>query len=160
MAWRIGLGFGFLVAAIILGAIFGSSHLIFLLSIAFAGILIAILSISLLVKSIKKFKKILIELGNGELPETNLREGSDEIGQMAAAINSLVKNLKILSNFSQEIGKGNFQSEFKPLSERDILGNSLLSMREDLKNAALEESKRKEDDERRNWATHGIARFS
>ena len=165
IALRIGLGFGILIIAVILIIVFGykkygNNQLIFLLTIVFAGILIAILLISSLVKSIKKFKKTLNELANGELPEINLPERSDEIGQMATAINSLVKNLKILSNFSQEIGKGNYLSEFKPLSDKDILGNSLLRMREDLKNAALEDEKRKQEDERRNWSTQGIARFS
>ena len=163
IALRIGLGFGILIAVIILSAVFRKyiySHLFLHLILAIAGILVVIFLLYSLIKSIKKFKKILVELGNGELPETNLPEGEDEIGQMAAAINSLVKNLKTLSNFSQEIGKGNYQSNFKPLSEKDILGNSLLRMRENLKNAALEEAKRKEEDERRNWSTHGIARFS
>jgi HAMP domain-containing protein len=165
IALRIGLGFGILIIAVILIIVFGykkygNNQLIFLLTIVFAGILIAILLISSLVKPIKKFKKTLNELANGELPEINLPERSDEIGQMATAINSLVKNLKILSNFSQEIGKGNYQSEFKPFSDKDILGNSLLRMREDLKNAALEDEKRKQEDERRNWSTQGIARFS
>jgi HAMP domain-containing protein len=165
IALRIGLGFGILIIAVILIIVFGykkygNNQLIFLLTIVFAGILIAIFLISSLVKPIKKFKKTLNELANGELPEINLPERSDEIGQMATAINSLLKNLKILSNFSQEIGKGNYLSEFKPLSDKDILGNSLLRMREDLKNAALEDEKRKQEDERRNWSTQGIARFS
>jgi HAMP domain-containing protein len=165
IALRIGLGFGILIIAVILITVFGykkygNNQLFFLLAIAFAGILIAIILTASLVKSIKKFEKTLNELANGDLPEINLPDRSDEIGQMATAINSLVKNLKILSNFSQEIGKGNYQSEFKPLSDRDILGNSLLRIREDLKNAALEEEKRKQEDERRNWSAQGIARFS
>jgi hypothetical protein len=163
IALRIGLGFGILAAVIILSVVFRKYiyiHLFLHIILAITGILVVILLVYSLIKPIKKFKKILIELGNGELPETNLPEGDDKIGQMAAAINSLVKNLKTLSNFSQEIGKGNYQSDFKPLSDKDILGNSLLRMREDLKNAASEEAKRKEEDERRNWSTQGIARFS
>lgn len=161
-ALRIGLGFGILVAVIILSTVFRKyiySHLFLHFIFAITGFLVIVFLVYSLIKPVKKFKKILVELGNGELPETNLPEGKDEIGQMAAALNSLVKNLKILSNFSQEIGKGNYQSDFKPISEKDILGNSLLRMREDLKNAACEEAKRKEEDERRNWSTHGIARF-
>jgi hypothetical protein len=162
IALRIGLGIGILVAIVILSSVFRKyiySHLFLYLILAISGIFTVIMLVYSLLKPIKKFKKILVELGNGELPETNLPEGKDEIGQMAAAINSVVKNLKALSNFSQEIGKGNYHSNFKPISEKDILGNSLLRMREDLKNAVSEEAKRKEEDERRNWSTHGIARF-
>ncbi|NJK97428.1 MAG: hypothetical protein HC905_23200 [Bacteroidales bacterium] len=49
---------------------------------------------------------------------------------------------------------------FKPASKDDVLGNSLLRMRDDLKAAAEEEKKRKVEDEQRNWATAGIAKFS
>jgi putative methionine-R-sulfoxide reductase with GAF domain len=75
-------------------------------------------------------------------------------------LNTLVRGLKEISNFSIEIGKGNFNSDFTPLSNDDILGNSLIKMREELSNAALEEIKRKKEDEHRNWATQGIAKFS
>jgi len=87
-------------------------------------------------------------------------EGRDEIGQMSSALNELVSRLKELSNFSIEIGKGNFESEIKSLSENDMLGNSLINMRKELKKAATEEEKRKSEDDKRNWASQGIAKFS
>ena len=68
--------------------------------------------------------------------------------------------LKAISGFALEIGRGNYTSDFTPLSENDVLGNSLLRMRDDLNAAAIEESKRKEEDQQRNWATVGIAKFS
>ncbi|KPK83358.1 MAG: hypothetical protein AMS27_13100 [Bacteroides sp. SM23_62_1] len=138
----------------------GNNIILIQLIIAFCSLIIALLLIRVLIRPINKIKKALLELGKGELPDSHLSGGADEVGQMATALNSLIQNLKLLSNFSQEIGKGNFRSDFKPLSEKDILGNSLLRMREDLKNAALEEEKRKEEDEIRNWSTQGIARFS
>ncbi len=164
IALRIGIGFGIIILALIIGAFLGSGNIhhirIIQLTIAAIGLIIAILLNRSLVNPIKKIKKVLFEMSKGDLPETKLPERADEVGQMATALNTLIRNLKSLSNFSQEIGKGNYNSEFHPLSERDVLGNSLLRMREDLKNAALEEVKRKEEDERRNWSTRGIARFS
>jgi len=164
IAFRIGVGFGIIIVVLIINAFLGSSNIqnirIIQLIIAFIGLIIAILLIRSLVNPIKKIKKVLLEMSKGDLPEISLPEGTDEVGQMATALNALVRNLKSLSNFSQEIGKGNYNSKFHPLSERDVLGNSLLRMREDLKNAALEEEKRKEEDKRRNWSTQGIARFS
>jgi len=99
-------------------------------------------------------------MGKGILPNEKIKEGNDEIGEISAALNSLIKGLKDISNFSIEIGKGNFNSEFTPLSEQDNLGNSLIKMREELRNAANEEEKRKKEDDQRNWATQGIAKFS
>jgi len=138
----------------------GKRLLIIQFTIAVIAILIAIVLIRYLLQSIKSFKRIITELGKGELPEHILIEGSDEIGQMAKSLNTFIANLRSMSDFSQEIGKGNYDTEFQPLGDNDILGNSLISMREDLKNAAVEDQKRKEEDERRNWSTQGIARFS
>jgi hypothetical protein len=103
---------------------------------------------------------VLKQLGKGVFPNEKLKERNDELGEIAAAVNSLVKGLKEISTFSIEIGKGNFNWPFQPLSEEDILGNSLIKMREELRNAAIEEEKRKKEDEQRNWATQGIAKFS
>jgi signal transduction protein with GAF and PtsI domain len=72
----------------------------------------------------------------------------------------VVQGLKDIFNFSLEIGKGNFDTEFKPLSDDDVLGLSLLEMRDELKKASDEEEKRKEEDEQRNWAAQGVAQFS
>ncbi|HOT14889.1 MAG TPA: GAF domain-containing protein [Bacteroidales bacterium] len=124
------------------------------------GLGISIYTIHSLIGPINYIKKILFKMGKGILPAEKLRERNDEIGEMAVALNSLVRGLKEISNFSIEIGKGNFNSNFTPLSDDDILGNSLIKMREELSNAALEEVKRKKEDEHRNWTTQGIAKFS
>lgn len=116
---------------------------------------------------IKVVLSMLEKLKNGDLLENEnntdshdkVIEGHDEIGQMFAVLNKLINRLKTLSNFSVEIGKGKFESELESLSEKDLLGNSLINMREELKKAAVEEEKRRLEDEKRNWVTQGIAKF-
>jgi methyl-accepting chemotaxis protein len=124
------------------------------------AVFISVLTIRSQVEPINYIKKILISMGKGILPNERIKEGTDEIGEISSALNSLVKGLKDISNFSMEIGKGNFNSEFAPLSDQDILGNSLIKMREELRNAAIEDEKRKKEDDQRNWSTQGIAKFS
>jgi methyl-accepting chemotaxis protein len=124
------------------------------------AVIISIITIRAQVVPIDYIKNILISMGKGILPKEKIKEGKDEIGEISSALNSLVNGLKEISNFSIEIGKGNFNSEFTPLSDQDILGNSLIKMREELRNAATEEEKRKKEDAQRNWATQGIAKFS
>ncbi|HLO59678.1 MAG TPA: GAF domain-containing protein [Bacteroidales bacterium] len=124
------------------------------------AIIVGVLVINSLVVPINRTKNILQSMGRGVLPKDKLEEGTDELGQMAGALNNLVKGLTNIFNFSVDIGKGNFDSHFEPLSDEDVLGHSLLEMRNELKKAADEEDRRKEEDEHRNWAAQGVAKFS
>ncbi len=83
----------------------------------------------------------------------------DELGTMAIAINKLMDNLRITANFAKNIGKGNYNIDYKPLSDKDVLGNSLINMRESFKKADIEDEKRKEEDRKRNWTQEGLAKF-
>lgn len=87
-------------------------------------------------------------------------KAKDEIGQMESALNSLVNGLKETAQFAEQIGKGKLEVTFTPLSDNDILGTSLLEMRDSLAIAKLEEQKRREEEEKRNWATNGLALFA
>jgi len=128
--------------------------------IALAAILIAILLFYSISIPIKKYRNTISSMGRGIIPEEKFREGTDELGRIGSALNSLIQGLKNLTTFSEDMGKGNFKSDFKPLSEGDTLGNSLIQLRENLRTATIEEEKRKREDERRNWSSQGIARFS
>lgn len=111
-------------------------------------------------RPINKIKDILLQMAKGIMPKDKIKEGKDEIGQMSYALNQLVSSLKDVSSFANQIGRGNFDTSFKPLSEEDDLGNSLIQMRDELKTAAEEEKKRKEEDDQRNWAIQGQAKFA
>ncbi len=128
--------------------------------IALGAVIIALLLYLALVNPVKQYRDAITSMGKGVIPDMEFREGPDEMGQIGAALNSVIKGFRDLSLFAEEIGKGNFKSDFTPLGEGDILGNSLIRLREDLQNASIEEEKRKREDERRNWSNHGIARFS
>lgn len=80
-----------------------------------------------------RMKDVLLKLGRGELPKERIPETKDVIGEMASATNSLIFSFSETANFANEIGKGNFDSVFVPLSEDDTLGNSLINMRDSLK---------------------------
>jgi PAS domain S-box-containing protein len=110
-------------------------------------------------KPINGLRSVVQKLSLGELPEKFNYDHKDEIGQMTTSVNDLVDGLKQTAVFAQEIGKNNFDHPFKPLSEKDVLGNALLDMRHSLKTATEDEKVRKVEDEKRNWTTQGLARF-
>jgi len=104
--------------------------------------------------------RVVSEMGEGSLTDTFDYPYSDEVGQMTKSVNKLVEGLKSTALFANEIGKNNFDYPYKPLSDRDLLGNALLEMRDSLKTATEEERLRKIEDEKRNWTTQGLAKFA
>ncbi|OFX89177.1 MAG: hypothetical protein A2W99_01720 [Bacteroidetes bacterium GWF2_33_16] len=113
-----------------------------------------------IIRPVKYFREHLISMAKGVLPKQKVKETQDEIGDMAAALNELIRGLKETTEFALEIGKGNFEFQFVPLSDEDDLGNGLLTMRTNLKHASEEEERRQKEDAQRNWSSHGIAKFS
>jgi len=120
-------------------------------------VIIGLLSAYFITRSITKpinyIKDIVVKLGRGELVEDKgKRFNRDEIGEMAIAMDNLIKGLRETTLFAENIGKGNYGSDFKPLSDEDVLGNALLDMRTNLSRVA-------EEDKKRNWSTEGLAKF-
>ena len=57
---------------------------------------------------------------------------NDEIGDMGKALTSLVEGLRRTTDFSHAVAAGNFEAEFLPMSDEDMLGHALLKMRDEL----------------------------
>ncbi|MCX6180815.1 MAG: GAF domain-containing protein [Bacteroidetes bacterium] len=103
-------------------------------------------------KNINVVKESIQHLAKGVLVEVPANDSKDEIGEMTLAVQSLLAGLKDTSDFAKQIGSGNLNVEFNPLSEEDVLGKSLLDMRANLQNV-------KEADQKRAWGTEGLAKF-
>ncbi|HZI25362.1 MAG TPA: methyl-accepting chemotaxis protein, partial [Chryseolinea sp.] len=117
------------------------------------GLMSAIFLMRTITKPVNFLKNVVVKLGRGELVEEKQGNFSnDEIGEMAVAMDNLVSGLKDTSLFAENIGNGNYKTEFKPLSEHDVMGNALINMRDNLSKVA-------EDYKKRNWATEGMAKF-
>lgn len=112
--------------------------------------LIAITFSRLLINPLLSLKSTLQLLGRGILPDKVEKRSNDEIGQMATTVDNLVKSLKRTANFAHKIGEGDFDADFKPLSDNDTLGNSLITMRDSIQNA-------EKRDKERNWIVTGVA---
>ncbi len=96
------------------------------------GIIIAFFTARTIVRPVTEVKGLLLNMARGVLPEKDIREGHDEIGEMSLALNRLIGTMKLTTEFAREVGSGNFESFYKPLSEEDKLGLALLKMRSDL----------------------------
>lgn len=103
-------------------------------------------------KNINRLKNDVESLAKGELvqvKETNLQ---NEIGAMTVAVKSLVAGMNSTSQFAKQIGEGNLSTNFNALSEKDVLGHSLITMRDNLLRI-------KEEEQRRSWSTNGLAKI-
>ena len=100
--------------------------------IVLGTLLIAIFTTLSITKPVQRLKEILLDLAQGVFPNRELRPGNDEIGEMSSAMNQLVKGLKETTQFAHEVGQSNFNYEYQPLSDRDILGHALLKMKDEL----------------------------
>ncbi len=97
------------------------------------GILIAYFTVRSIVRPIYKLKEIILNLCRGIFPEQKMKPTNDEIGEMSVALNQLVDGLKRTTDFSKQVGMGNFYAyDYKPLSDEDTLGHALLKMRDEL----------------------------
>jgi serine phosphatase RsbU (regulator of sigma subunit)/HAMP domain-containing protein len=113
---------------------------------------------NMVLKPIQKLKIYAKEVSEGNLeiyPEVN---DQHEIGQITESIRQLADNIKKARDFTQSIGKGDYEEARLHAEEtldekRDILFKSLMLMRDQLKSIA-------EADHTRNWITNGLAEFT
>ncbi|MEO6883732.1 MAG: SpoIIE family protein phosphatase [Bacteroidia bacterium] len=103
------------------------------IALLLGGILIAFFTIRTIVRPVTQLKKMLLSMGIGVLPKERIKDRNDEIGEMSTALNGLIEGLKSTTEFANEVGTGNFESYYKPLSEEDTLGQALLKMRVELR---------------------------
>lgn len=114
------------------------------------SLMIALIFSRFLIRPLLGLKSTISLLGRGILPSKVDKETNDEIGEMAVTMDNLVQGLKRTAHFAHKIGEGDFDAQFKPLSESDTLGNALLTMRDSIQEA-------EKNDKERNWIVTGVA---
>lgn len=136
-----------------------SLFLIGILSVIIAAFLLRYVIKRQISNPLEKISKTVRTISTGKLPEKLNTKREDEIGSIYQDINKLIDGRKHTTSFAGEIGKGNLNSNFTTLGKKDALGNALLEMQKNLKEAEIKEQKRKKDDQKQNWITNGLATF-
>jgi len=100
------------------------------------AILLAVFISFLVVRGITRPLATAVELVNrvaeGDLSQTVEARSGDEFGQMLRAMNCMVEHLKSTANVATRISEGDLTVKAKALSEKDILGQALVAMIENL----------------------------
>ncbi|MDN4165323.1 PAS domain-containing protein [Cytophagales bacterium LB-30] len=123
----------------------------YLIAFLVSGIISSFLIINIL-KRIKILKTYIRELAAGALPK-RLNPTKDELNTIVTALNELTDNLETITEFSKEVGKGNFNTEITVFNNENTLGESLANMRESLKRVGEKERNRTKINE-------GLAKFA
>ena len=106
-----------------------------------------------IIKRINFVRETQEKLSRGEIVRIeNSSINEDEIGQIIKTLSVLADNIKEKAAFADEIAKGNLQASLQDVDEKDILGNSLANMRNQLKTST-------EADKQRNWSAEGMAQI-
>jgi len=108
--------------------------------------------ITRILHKIRLLKYHIREIANGQLPE-DIPSSRDELNTIIRSLSELVGNLRQITEFAGQVGKGNFESDISVFNGEGSLGASLADMRQSLLNVAEENKKRR-------WFNEGIAQFS
>ena len=96
---------------------------------------------------------VLKKLARGEAVNVPASQTSeDEIGSMIAPLSGLAETMQAKASFADEIAKGNLNAQLQSIDKADVLGNSLVNMRNQLQIVS-------EEDKQRTWSAEGIAQL-
>ena len=137
-------------------------------SIFFIGIMIFIISSLILflvlnrvvINPIKRVTNALGSLSMGRIANEVKVNSKDEVAEMQKALNVVNAGMQKMSDFAIEIGNENYESDFKALSEDDELGNTLIQVRDKLKEVSEQEAIVAKEEKQRKWAAEGHAKFA
>ncbi len=100
--------------------------------IVIMGITIAYFTSQSITSRVRKIRRSLKKLSFGIYSQEELPKFNDEIGDMSIALEKLKQNFERTKNFATQIGRGNLEASFEPLSNEDEMGKALLRMKDDL----------------------------
>lgn len=136
------------------------------------GVLISIAAIIILIvitiivaygitKPIKIITLNLKDLALGKVDKSMIYSAStnDEIADMSAALSDSIQGIFEKTQFAKRIGDGDLNAEVTLLSEHDVLGKSLIEMRDNLRKASADDKIRQEEELKKKWINEGLAKF-
>jgi len=111
-------------------------------------------------KGIKKISAVIKDASLGKINNSIDIDRKDEVGLIGESSKLLMAGLTKTTQFAQEIGKGNYESEFELLSPDDTLGKALIEMRQNLIKAQQLEKEHQKENQKQDWVNKGLANFN
>ncbi len=108
---------------------------------------------------LEKIRQFAGELSRGLFPGKLQLSENDETAEISNDFNTFTESLSHKSEFAHNLGEDKISDELHLLSEDDMLGKSLISLKEKLRIAKDEDKKRAIETEKRRWINEGLANF-
>ena len=90
-----------------------------------------------LMRPLNRLKDSILELGTGDYNANfTLGNRSDELGDMASALQAMTANLRATAKVADTIAQGDLSVDAKPLSDKDTLGLAMQRMTANLRETA------------------------
>jgi methyl-accepting chemotaxis protein len=140
-----------------------STFSLFLIGFLIFGVSLFILLIILrivIISPVKKVTRALKMLSKGVINDEIKVKTKDEIAEIQKALNVVNSGMLKMSNFAIEIGNENYEEEFTALSDDDVLGNTLLQVRDKLKDVSEQQQMQAKLESERKWTIEGQAKFA
>jgi methyl-accepting chemotaxis protein len=115
-----------------------TTSVIGLVAAIIVGIVLAVFITRSITRPVAEVVLVLKSVAKGDLTQQVEVKSQDEIGQMAAALNGMVANLRDTAGVAEKVSSGDLTVEAKPLSDQDTLGIALKNMLEKLRNVVSE----------------------
>jgi methyl-accepting chemotaxis protein len=100
------------------------------------GVIVALLVTALIARPLRRANAAVQRVAEGDLGATLEVNSDDEVGQIAAALNRMIENLRQTAGVADRVSNGDLTVEARPLSDKDALGLALVRMIENLRQTA------------------------
>ena len=124
------------------------------------SILLGVIHVFWLKRPLYRIRDLVVQLSRGNMPSFSASKASDEIGDLERNLEKHVNNLQSLTRFSRAMATGDFTGKYEKLSGEDEIGEALLSLKGSLMDSLKETEARRQEEEKRTWTAHGLAKFS
>lgn len=113
-----------------------------------------------IIKAVIDVKAIIGDVAKGKVTKKIENRRLDEIGEMINSIEQLITELEKKTYFSDEIAKGNLNAELLLQSDEDMLGKSLINMRNEIAASKQTEHEQQIKIEHQNHINKGLSEFA
>lgn len=124
-------------------------------------IIIGWLVIGQITKPLSKISSLIKDLNNADLNQLNLisTKYKNEVGEIANSTYTLINWLNDTGKFANEIKEKNYTANYSLLNNNDILGESLIEMRDYLAKTDEEDKQRAIENKQQIWYSEGLGKI-